>query len=97
MNNNILLEILTSILNVIVTPLVKYLFSHRGKLNVFYKRESPSHSIGKYGIIGDYLVIPMSFDLQNTSQINKICRDLSLWLYKDNKPVKKFSQVKDTY
>ena len=34
MNNNILLEILTSILNVIVTPLAKYLFSHRGKLNV---------------------------------------------------------------
>lgn len=97
MNNNILLEILTSIFNVIVTPLAKYLFSHRGKLNVFYKRESPSHSIGKYGIIGNYLVIPMSFDLQNTSRINKVCRDLSLWLYKDNKPVKKFSQVKDTY
>lgn len=95
--NNILLEILTSIFNVIVTPLTQYLFSHRGKLNVFYKRESPSHSIGKYGIIGDYFVIPISIDLQNTSRVNKVCRDLSLWLYKDYKPVKKFNQVKDTY
>lgn len=89
--------IIMTVISSICASLINFIVSRRGKLCIYYKRESISPDLYGCGMFGDNLVIPMVFDLQNTSGVNKVCRDLSLWLCCGSTKISKFQQIGHTY
>lgn len=71
----------------------------KGKLNIFYKRSLVRGSSG-YGWgfdnTGDgrvFFIVPVVFELQNTSNTTRVIRDVSLLLYNEKKFVAKMKQA----
>lgn len=95
---NVLSAILLPTITSVVTTAIQNYFLKRGKLRIFYKVENiiPDGKSG-YGIIENSLLIPLTFDLQNTSGVNKVCRDVSLWLCKDSNKLIKLQSTKHIY
>lgn len=61
----------------------------RGELLIYYRRINAPKNKG-WGIINGCFMIPMNIDFLNTSNVNKVVRDFSLYIYGDDEKVKKF-------
>lgn len=88
-----LISLITSIVLIIVQ---KFLNGH-GKTIIFYKFTNLNDEFS-CGLItnennsGKMLVIPISFEFQNTSYSNKVIRDINLLLCKGNKVISEMKQ-----
>lgn len=90
---------LIGLVSSITIIIVERLLDKHGKLRIYYKF---SNQIGAawtgWGFDegqGDrlYFCVPVVYEIQNTSNVTRVIRDLSLWLYDDNKKVAKMVQV----
>ena len=77
--------------------IIERILDRKGKLNVFYKCINSPAMIKGWGIhITDdnriSFLVPVAFELQNTSNTTRVIRDLSLELYNENSFVAKMIQ-----
>lgn len=84
----------------IITTIVNKAIDKRGKLYIFYKLVYQKETTNKAGI-GEingetYLMIPLYFELQNTSNTTRVIRDVCLYLYNNGQRVAKMIQVQYT-
>ena len=94
MIKDILLVVIGAFVGFISTRIQKRL-DKKGKLYIYFRRINAPKNKG-WGFIQSCLMIPLYVDLLNTSYINKTVRDFSLYLYFDNRKVKKFTQASMT-
>lgn len=94
MIKDILLVVIGAFVGFISTRIQKRL-DKKGKLYIYFRRINAPKNNG-WGFIQSCLMIPLCVDLLNTSNINKTVRDFSLYLYFDNRKVKKFTQASMT-
>jgi len=84
----------------IITTIVNKAIDKRGKLYIFYKlvyQKETTHKAGIDEINGEtYLMIPLYFELQNTSNTTRVIRDVCLYLYKNGRQVAKMIQIQYT-
>lgn len=78
---------------------IQRFLDQKGSLNIFYRfinrGGATTHGWG-FNKSSDgylYLSIPVVFELQNTSNVTRVIRDVSLLLYNDNKVVDKMVQI----
>lgn len=76
--------------------IVEKIMANRGNILIFYKRIY-SHLSGKpWGIRKFDIIlfeIPIKFEIQNTSSVLKVVRDLSMYLYEGEEEVDKFTSI----
>ena len=76
--------------------IVEKIMANRGNILIFYKRIY-SHLSGKPWGIRKFDItlfeIPIKFEIQNTSSILKVVRDLSMYLYEGEEEVDKFTSI----
>lgn len=76
--------------------IVEKIMANRGNILIFYKRIY-SHFSGKPWGIRKFDItlfeIPIKFEIQNTSSILKVVRDLSMYLYEGEEEVDKFTSI----
>lgn len=76
---------------------VERILDKKGKLNIFYRRTYQRGSDGRgwgFDIGNDCsFVLPIEYELQNTSNTTRVVRDVALLLYSENKLVGKMHQV----
>ena len=76
---------------------VERILDKKGKLNIFYRRTYQRGSDGwgwGFDIGNDCsFVLPIEYELQNTSNTTRVVRDVALLLYSENKLVGKMHQV----
>ena len=81
----------------IVTTVVNRMIDKHGKMRIFYKmiyQKSTGQKARIAPMDGDtYLIIPLYFELQNTSNTARVVRDVCLYLYNNDKQVAKMFQV----
>lgn len=82
-----LLSILTTIINKVIDK--------NGEVRIFYRLLEQQ---AKIGVSEDeqYLLIPVYFELQNTSNTTRVIRDVSLYIYNNGKKVTKMLQLQCT-
>lgn len=69
--------------------LIQIIIDKKGKLYIYFRRVNAPKNKG-WGIINGCFMIPMNIDFLNTSNVNKVVRDFSLYIYGDDEKVKKF-------
>ena len=72
--------------------LIQIVIDKKGKLYIYFRRVNAPKNKG-WGIKGGCFMIPMYIDFLNTTNVNKAVRDFSLYIYDDDKKVKKFIQA----
>ena len=81
----------------IVTTLVNKAIDKCGKLHLFYKLVYQKETSKKASINSNagetYIMIPVYFEFQNTSNTTRVIRDVCLYLYNNGKRVGKMIQV----
>ena len=81
----------------IVTTLVNKAIDKCGKLHLFYKlvyqKETSKKASINSNAVETYIMIPVYFELQNTSNTTRVIRDVCLYLYNNGKRVGKMIQV----
>lgn len=81
----------------IITTLVNKVIDKHGKIHLFYKFAYQKGTMLKAGFISNcgetYLIIPLYFEFQNTSNTSRVVRDICLYLYKDGKQIAKMIQI----
>ena len=81
----------------IITYVVNKAIDKHGKMHIFYKivyQKNTEKAAGIYTKDFDmYLIIPMFFELQNTSNTSRVIRDVCLYLYKNGNKVAKMNQI----
>lgn len=74
----------------LATTVIQRALDRNGKVNIFYKFISPkssSHDGWGFRDSGDgniYFSIPVAYEIQNTSNVARVIRDVNLLLFKDN-------------
>lgn len=91
--------ILGFVLSILTTIINKAIDKH-GKMRIFYKlvhQKITEQKARIYSSCGEtFLVIPMYFELQNTSNTARVIRDVCLYLYNDGKKTAKMNQIQYT-
>lgn len=76
--------------------IVEKIMANRGNLLIFYKRIYSHLSCKPWGIRKFDITlfeIPIKFEIQNTSSVLKVVRDLSMYLYEGEEEVDKFTSI----
>lgn len=76
--------------------IVEKIIANRGNLLIFYKRIYSHLSCKPWGIRKFDITlfeIPIKFEIQNTSSVLKVVRDLSMYLYEGEEEVDKFTSI----
>ncbi|WP_459541851.1 hypothetical protein [Parvimonas micra] len=76
--------------------IVEKIMANRGNLLIFYKRIYSHLSCKPWGIREFDITlfeIPIKFEIQNTSSVLKVVRDLSMYLYEGEEEVDKFTSI----
>ena len=76
--------------------LIEKIMANRGNLLIFYKRIYSHLSCKPWGIRKFDITlfeIPIKFEIQNTSSVLKVVRDLSMYLYEGEEEVDKFTSI----
>lgn len=83
-----------------LTTLVKSAIDRNGKLKIYYKIYSSENPAEEFAFSFNRpkvaFVVPMSFEIQNTSNSSRVIRDLSINLFNKGKNFKKMQQVAKT-
>ena len=83
----------------IITRLIERYFDRKGHVNIYYRiTNSKGEGIRGWGFDDSsygyrFLEIPVDFELQNTTNVNRVIRDLCLILYMDDTAVAKMEQI----
>ncbi len=81
----------------IFTIIISKALDKKGKLHLFYKLSYQKGNAKQAGIIPHtrekYLIIPVYFEFQNTSNTARVLRDVCLYLYHHGKKVAKMKQI----
>lgn len=80
--------------------IVEKIMANKGNLLIFYKRIYSHLSDKPWGIRKIDITlfeIPIKFEIQNTSSVVKVVRDLSMYLYEGEKEVDKFTSIEYYY
>lgn len=83
----------------LATIVVQRHMDQKGKLYIFYKFKVQKDTGGRgWGFEKNRdghlcLTIPVAFELQNTSNMTRVVRDVSLLLYRDNQLIGKMTQI----
>ena len=91
MINEVILLVIGGFIGFVSSGIQKYL-DKKGNLFIYFRKINAPKSNG-WGFVQNCLMIPLYVDLLNTSNTNRTVRDFSLYLYFDDKKVKKFAQA----
>ena len=80
------------------TMILEKMWDRAGRLKVFYMiRSTKNNAVETFGTSesdsGPAFVVPLVFELQNTSNNTRVMRDVSVLMYKDGKYVDEMIQV----
>ena len=80
-----------------LTTLVKSAIDRNGKIKIYYKIYSSENPTEEFGFSSEgyeiVFIVPMCFEIQNTSNSSRVIRDLSINLFNKGKSFKKMLQV----
>lgn len=79
----------------ILTTFINKRIDKNGEVRIFYKLLEQQAKIGVTEN-EQYLLIPVYFELQNTSNTTRVIRDVSLYIYNNGKQVVKMMQIQCT-
>lgn len=87
----------------VIMLVVERLFDKKGKIHIYYKRSNQRGLNGKGWGFDDStdgrkdFVLPIRFELQNTSNTTRVIRDISILLYSGNEQIGKMIQLENIH
>jgi len=82
----------------LTTIVIERILDNKGKLNIFYRRICPPGANGRELHFANTeectFLLPIAFEIQNTSNRSRVIRDVGILLYSGNKLIGKMRQIK---